>query len=253
MPAKRKAPAPTPTNWETVWKGSILEFIPPDGFSQDGRRILAECPEFRLVELWKPGGEIIVERAPAIEAAYWKAVFRIIDRDDSSTPEERLAVAAAVAALYQFTKSGNGFTNPAFGSPLPLDAMDSFEGRGGQSLACRFAHTIGRRLMVFPESEDVKGSIDDCARIFKSALSAFAVSQGLIPDARTKTGLRLPIVIITTAEEVFRCHRRQPSKSEIQTACESRGLRFGGKDPHGRWADAFNTAGLGNLPDFPTS
>jgi hypothetical protein len=223
----------------------------PEGFDSNGRHLLAECPEFQLFELGKVGGDIIVERSPAVETAYWKCLFRIIDRDDQTAPEERMAMAYAVASLFQFTKSGNGFASPTYGETKPL--LSAMEGRGGNALACRFAHTLGRRLVAMAESKDVKSSIDDCAAFFKSALSAFAVSQDLIPDGRAKSKVRAPIALISTAESIFSCHRRQPSKSEIRASCELYGMKFKGKDQRGAWEDAFTKAGLGNLPDSPPS
>jgi hypothetical protein len=254
--AKKKKPAklswPLPRDWNDAWKGSILEYSPPDGFDKEGRRTLVECPEFRLVELWVIGGETIIERSPSVEFAFWKSVFRIIDREDSTTQAERISTAAAIRSLFRFTNSeSHGFTDPVYASPHPLTIDAVMQGRGGGAVACRFANTIGRRLIEISGSTDVKIAIDDCTSLFKSALSAFAVSQGLIPDKRSKTGINAPFFIIATAEEIFFRDRRRPAKSEIQSACESRGMKFSGKDQRGKWGDAFTKAGLGELPDSP--
>jgi len=69
-------------------KATLRESSFPPGFDEDGRRLLAECPEFKLGEMYKPGGEQILQRSIDIETAYHKERLRI---NDASDPIERIA------------------------------------------------------------------------------------------------------------------------------------------------------------------
>ena len=71
----------------------------PSGFDDDGRRVIKDVGEFRLVEMWFPGGPIIVEYSKEIRAALAKARYRISDRDGITTPHERAMLAAALNSL----------------------------------------------------------------------------------------------------------------------------------------------------------
>jgi hypothetical protein len=61
---------------------SLLDFEWPPGFDEYGRHLLDECAEFKLYELYRLGGELEVEYAPAVERALFRSLFRITEPDE---------------------------------------------------------------------------------------------------------------------------------------------------------------------------
>ena len=91
----------------------------PPGFDDDGRRVIKDVGEFRLVEMWFPGGPIIVEYSKEIRAALTRARFRISEaRDKITTPDERASLAAALFSLY--IDAREGLDNPRLASRLRI-------------------------------------------------------------------------------------------------------------------------------------
>jgi hypothetical protein len=235
---------------------SLLSIEYPPGFEDGGRRILAECPEFKLWELHHEGGPQQIETAPHLEAAQWRHFFRINDDGHISTTKQRdrMALALALCRLRDYTNTGD-FQGAAFGDPSPLPIDLCITGQGGAAVAARLAHTIGRKLADIAEAtpNDAQILADDLKASFDNALRAFLVSNGKTPDRRRKGWKPLTPHLIQSALLIFREKRRSPSKSEIRDELEKSELKFTGKDVAGKWRDAFNKAGLSDLPDLPTS
>ena len=76
---RHKQQPSTPPSATPLSSGSLIAFEYPDGFDKNGRHSLKKCQEFELFELYKPGGEQVVETAPEIEHALWRSLFRIND------------------------------------------------------------------------------------------------------------------------------------------------------------------------------
>ena len=78
-----------------------MVFAWPPGFDDDGRRVIKDVGEFKLVEMWFPGGPQIVEYSSEIRAALDQARFFISDaRDGITTPHDRVMLAGALYSLY---------------------------------------------------------------------------------------------------------------------------------------------------------
>lgn len=235
---------------EIMLKGTLLEYVRHKGFDDEGKRLIAECPEFKLYELHKPGGPTFVVRSESVDKAYHKALFRIIDRRESSTTSEndRIVWAKALLSLADYTSSASKFSAPAYANSGSLDLKEAFQGNGGMAVARRLAFTIGQDMVAMLDSKDVKNSIEDCAAAFKNALRAYACAKGLLSDERSIWNISKEYLIIVHAEIEFQRTRQSPTKENIRLMLENLGIKMPGKDPKGKWQDAFIRAGLGNLP-----
>jgi hypothetical protein len=214
-----------------------------------------------MYELWEPGGKIIIEDSEAVETATHKAVFRIIDRGKTNAgttdPEERIAWAIALSRLARFTSSFDGIEAPVFGKEADLPIKLIWKGSDGMEVAARLAHTIGRQMVAFDEAPDIDLAIDDCAAAFKSALKGFTAWSRR--DKRLSTESEFPLMfplqfaLIAEARNLFEVTRKRPDKQTLRRKLESLDFRMSGKGQAGKWEDAFNKAGLGNLPASPAS
>jgi hypothetical protein len=133
----------------------------PTGFDDDGRRVIKDVGEFRLVEMWFPGGPIIVEYSKEIRAALTKARFRISEaRDKITTPHERANLAAVLFSLY----------------------VDAREGLNNPRLASRLRDTLGVAILEALQAQDVECAIEGCGAKFRAALRSIAVVSGALRD-----------------------------------------------------------------------
>ncbi len=235
---------------EIMLKGTLLEYTRYKGFDEESKRLIAECPEFKLYELYEPGGLTLVVRSESVDKAYHKAIFRIIDRKEASTTSEndRIAWAKALQSLADYTRSSPKFSAPAYANSGPLDLKESFQGNGSMAVARRLAFTIGQDLIAMLDSKDIKDSIEDCAAAFKNALRAYACANSLLDDARSIWKVSSEYLIIVHAEIEFQRTRQSPTKANIRLMLENLGIKMSGKDPKGKWQDAFIRAGLEKLP-----
>ena len=58
------------THAPQLTSGSLINFEYAPGFDKNGRHLLAKCPEFRLFELYKPGGEQVVAEPAGTSGEY---------------------------------------------------------------------------------------------------------------------------------------------------------------------------------------
>ena len=210
-------------------------FAWPPGFDDDGRRVIKDVGEFKLVEMWFPGGPRIVEYSKEVRDALDQARFRISDADGITKPHERVNLAAALFGLYIAAREG--LNNPG--------------------LAFRLRDTLGAAILKAMLAPDVECGIDSCAATFRAALRNVAVASGALPDkAQTPLGLkhgrRKPkpeVVAILESERIFRETGERPRKAAIRAAMESHGITFRGKNKNTRWREVFSRAGLHDLQD----
>ena len=85
--------------------GSLLGNYAP-GFENDGKRILAKCPEFKLWELYHEGGPQKLETDEGIHRAEQKALLRIREAKDESWTDSGTRLDYSLALL---TLLGGGF------------------------------------------------------------------------------------------------------------------------------------------------
>ena len=191
----------------------VLDSEYPEGFDDRGRRLLAECPEFRLYELFREGGEEYLERSESLEKALKKASFSINDADGT---EKRIAWAEALQCLA---------------------AMSLGTYHGGLPLLNRLVETIGKEVAEMLTDE--KGSPEKAAAAFKSALNSL-----------TRKRFKTERLLILHAEGYFRVFRKRPTKTELIRQMEYLGICFHGKNARAdTWPGKFILAGLGDLPD----
>ena len=201
----------------------------PEGFDEAGRHVLNDVGEFKLVEMWFPGGPQIVEYSSEIRVALDQARFFISDaRDGITTPHERVMLASALYSLYIAAR--DGLNHPWFAS--------------------RLRETLGKAIVEVMQARDVECAIDSCAAMFRAALRSVAVASGALLDKHSQRR-RKPkpeVVAILEGERIFRETGERPSKSKIRAAMESQGIVFKGKNAASRWREIFARAGLQNLP-----
>lgn len=227
---------------------------PPHGFLgrpavpgyESGRRLIAECDEFKLFEHHKPGGPRSVERSPQVEAAYLKAVFRKNDdreKTNSTKLELRLSWAAALRDLASFTD----FNAPAlFESPPTAANICCVE--GSKHVAVSLARTIGARLISLSKESDIEQAIEDCLPIFKAALLGYAREQSLIVDKKQQFRFSVDEAILMNAEALFYRTGERPRKSDVRDVLESIGYKYSPRNANTNWRKAFERVALGGLP-----
>ena len=204
-------------------------FAWPPGFDDDGRRVIKDGGEFKLVEMWFPGGPQIVEYSSEIRTALDQARFFISDaRDGITTPHDRAMLAGALYSLY--LAAHYGLNDPWFTSKLP--------------------GALGKAMVEVMRAPDVECGIDSCAAMFRAALRSVAVTSGALRDkhSQRKRKPKPEVVAILEGERIFRETGERPSKSKIRAAMESQGIVFRGKNAASRWREIFARAGLQNLP-----
>jgi hypothetical protein len=201
----------------------------PPGFDDNGRRVIKDVGEFRLVE-WFPGGPIIVEYSKEIRAALTKARFRISEaRDKITTPDERAMLAGALFSLY----------------------IDAREGLDNPRLASRLRDTLGVAILEAMQAQDVECAIEGCGAKFRAALRSIAVASGALRDkhSQRKRKPKPEVVAIQEGGRIFRETQERPTKTAIRAAMEAQGIVFDKRHARARWSDIFILARLHNLAD----
>ena len=211
---------------------SLLMVEYPPGFDSGGRRVLAECPEFRVVELYKVGGETELETAPEIERAYWRAIFRIKGSHVGPWSDEtnrRIDWAIALKKMMRFKE--RGYT----GSDVPL--------------ARALSETLGPAIKNVLESQDIEGGADGVSKMFRDAVLALAREDGKIKDGRAKLSIPSVAILIIEAQGIFQHLHARPTKSFLRERLEMIGYGIKGKDASARWRERFEQACLDKLPE----
>lgn len=191
----------------------VLDHEWPEGFDERGRRLLAECPEFRLYELFREGGEEHLERSESLEMALKKASLSMNDADGT---EKRIAWAEALQCL----------------AGMSLGTY-----HGGLPLLNRLVETIGKDVAEM--LMDDKATPEKVSAAFKAALTAVH-----------RRKITIELLLILHAEGYFKAFRKRPTKTELIRKMEGLGFIYRGKNARAdTWPGKFILAGLGDLPD----
>lgn len=208
----------------------------PD-FEPDGRRLLTECPEFKLWEMYKPGGEQVLESSEAIEKALRKYSYNI---NDATNQRERIAMAAALESLANVALS---FPS----QPMPLatffhsKAYD-FDYPGNSSTCSKLAATFGMEILEVLRSNDPEQRAEECVGKFRNALNH------LIRRNSHKALKNAEYLLIIHAQGHFRVQRERPTKAYLMERLQRFGIEYIGKNRKSTWREKFANAGLADLP-----
>ena len=203
----------------TIYPQGFLAQARPAGF-ESGKRLIAECPEFRLWELYRPGGPEVLERSPLVEEAFQKARFGIYK---AGNHVRRIELALALECLARMARR--------------LEQGDDIEG-------CRqvcevLARTLGREIADV--ADGCKTS--DPLNLIKSSLAA--VSQ-----ERPTEEMPTEFLLISAASFLFAASRIRPTQAALKEALKAAfGREYLGKNSAKTWAEKFSLAGLEALPE----
>ncbi len=181
----------------------VLDSDWPEGFDDRGRRLLAECPEFRLYELYRQGGEKYLERSESLGKALMKASHSMNDADGT---EKRIAWAEALDCLARLSLGGSW---------------------GRLTLLDRLVETIGKEVAEM--LMDDKATPEKATAAFKAALTALQRKK-----------ITTELLLIISAELHFKESRKRPTKTELIRNMEGRGFIYRGKNARATWSDKFN-------------
>ena len=212
----------------------------PPGFEPDertrGRRLLAECPEFRLWEMDQPGGEQVLESSDAIDNALKKYSYGL---NDATNPSERIALATALESLANVSR--------AFPTqPMPLSVFYSpeyhFDYPGNAATCSKLAATLGMEILEVLRSNDPDQRAEECVGKFRNAINH------LIRHESGKAGQRPEYLLILHAQGHFRITRERPTKTYLMERLERLGITYSGRNQKSRWREKFSNSGLADLP-----
>lgn len=248
--AKNKALGTLRLPEESPFPKTLLSPVGP--YYEGGFRILQSCPEFRLIQNHDPAGPIRVEWNHDIHRRFLKSTMRINSESSSGaeTWKSRVSLACALDSLrsfYDSNKEGlDGLMHP---ERQHIDEQFQCTPNGGLGCARILGATLGADLSKALRAADPEQAIKDLTASFGVALRAIARSHGKIEDKRTRKRPK-PHDLIRVATEVFRVHERRPLKEAVELVLtECYGFEVSGKNAAAAWADLFNEAGLGNLPE----
>ena len=203
---------------------SLLADPFPPGFENGGKRLLAECPEFKLWELYREGGPQELETSDRIQRAERKALFRIKGSLDSKLDDTnaRLDRAMALHVLVRFKQLGCW--------------------EGGLPAAARMAESFVPLIEDLLNSDDPEKAAEKAGASFRDAVLALARQAFKISDGRSTH-------VQEEAKGQFQYRRERPTKSLLKERLGFIGYAIKGKDSAKRWEERFEKAGLESLPD----
>lgn len=216
---------------------------PPQKFNQLGRKILAECEEFILLEASPDYYEDSprLEMKGAVSTAYWKTVIRKNEGRESTTPEERERLQMALTT----------FHHSAWGNRLKKSAtLDDINSKNAQVVVWNLIEALGDRIIEIAESEDAEVKISECSNLFKTALKYFN-DFNQIENRASQGSMPKEFYLIEEAKALFLATHRRPFKSELIEIMKAKGRRFSGNDPKRDWDQLFLRAGLSQLAESP--
>jgi hypothetical protein len=195
----------------------------PEGFDENWRHVLKDVGEFRLVEMWRPGGPQHVENRDDVQEAFDQGVFGISDaRDGATTPKERARLAMILKTIMQ------GY----------------FERKSTPEAA----RQLGYLMMIAGLDDDREAGINTLANRFKTALRSVLLNSDLLPGGKDRK-LKPEAAAILEGARIFKETGERPTKSAIKAAMEAKGYIFKGKNAPSRWREVFFRAALHNLPE----
>lgn len=226
-------------------------FQPAEPYYQGGYRILAECPEFRLIQGHGPGGPKRMEWSYNLRHLYLKSILGV--NSSSALAEgnwlERVRLASGLSALHSFYE-GNRTGLENIHDPLNEHRDDWLTGTPNGGLGCTriLGSTLGAALDKMLQSSDPEQAIKDLSASLEGALKAVARLHGKLIDGRS-TGRPKPHDAIDVAAQIYGTEETRPTKYKIRFLLESAyNFKILGKNKKGFWTDLFAQSGLGNLP-----
>lgn len=195
----------------------------PEGFDENGRHVLKDLGEFRLVEMWAPGGPQVVEYRDDVQAALDQAILRVSDaRDGITTPQERVRLASILKTMMHGAVEGKSTPDAA--------------------------RAFGVQMMVAGLADNREDGINEFASRLKAASRTVLLTSELLPRSKARE-LKAEAAAILEGERIFRETGQRPTKSKIRSAMEAKGYRYGGKNAASRWREVFSLARLHYLPE----
>jgi hypothetical protein len=208
-------------NMDSLPEGSLLTGW-PEGFDESGRHVLNDVGEFRLVEMWRPGGPRIVEYSGEVQAAFDRAYFCVSDAHGVTKPAERMKLAHLMHSMVE-----------AFLSGIPANGA---------------AQTLGREILIAMHDDDVEQGIRSLANKFLAALRSEAIARGRMRDKHGKLRkMKWEAAAIIEGGKIFERTGKRPRQRAILKALNVRGYTPHGKNKRAAERDLFNRARLANL------
>ena len=161
--------------------------------------LLPNAMSSNFYELYRTGGELEVDYAPAVEKALFRSLFRMTDPDEPgvtiSFVEERIIeTAKAFLSILRCAQRDN--------------EVDPFA-RGSATVGARAVRTIGKLLQKNLET----GSVDDVANVLKTCVRAVFAHEGKLPDKRSTKNTPIEAVLIYEAHAGLRLPLRASSRT----------------------------------------
>lgn len=169
--------------------------------------------------------------------------------DSVQAEDQQIAWGLAFMKLRDFTASNAHHLPPANSSEEPFSDSDLANISGSVQVAVRLATTIGwalQRLIEEPESER---AVDALVKNLRNAVGNYTAGTWIRGDGRSGMRTAVEAALIDHARITFMHERRRPHKTELRESVESIGYKKFGKNAKANWVDAFNRAGLADLPD----
>jgi hypothetical protein len=185
--------------------GSLLGDHPkPEGFDDRGRHVLNDVGEFRLVEMWYPGGPRVVEYREDIQDAFDRAFFGVSEAHAATDPAKRVGLAKIIHAF-----------------------VDCYlYGRAAKEAAEAFA----REVLIALHAEDIEADIRSLTNRLTSALRSEAIARGRMRDKQGNLRkMKVEAAAILEAAKIFEQTGGRPRKRAIMKALKALGYDFQGK------------------------
>ena len=216
---------------------------------EGGYKIIHRCNEFRLIQEYGPEGPKRIEWSNEIRHRFLKSAMRVNNQSSISTTswEDRVKLADALDGLRDYYERNQDdlqarslLLNPAQG--------DFSISSGCHPCARDLGATLGRSISKCLQADDTDQSIKDLTASFGVALRAVARLNGQLEDKRSGNRPK-PHDLILAALKLYRQNEQRPFRKDIQLLLSQEQFEVKGKDSYGVWADLFNSAGLGGLPE----
>jgi hypothetical protein len=200
--------------------GSLLVDRPrPEGFDEQGRHVLNDRGEFRLVEMWYPGGPRVVEYREDIKDAFDRVFFGVSEARALTDPADRVGLAKIVHAFVD----------------CYLDGKSAKEA----------AEAFGREILVAIHAADIEADIRSLTNRLTSALRSEAIARGRMRDKQGNLRkMKVEAAAVLEAAKIFEQTGERPGRRAIMKALKAQGYELQAAD----WRDVFRRAKLSRLP-----
>jgi hypothetical protein len=219
LEARRRA-----ERWLSLHDGSLLSgWSRPDGFDKNGRHVLNDVGEFRLAEMWGPGGPRVVEYRKDVQDAFDRAFFGVSDAYRATEPAKRIRLAKILHAFVDCSLHGKSAKEPA--------------------------EELGIEILIAIHAEDIEADIRSFTNRLTSALRSEAIARGRMRDKQGNLRkMKVEAAAILEAAKIFEQTGERPRRRAIMKALKAQGYDFHGKNAAADWRDVFRRARLSKLP-----